>query len=309
MNKFKIVLIIIICSVVSKGYSQYTFTSYKHKYFTQFFSTETLIPITGIESIDNKVKEKLAREWAFTKLRFVPLNEIYRYTESDNVSIIDLFSFDVNAAYGNTSLCLYIPAKLNDTRMTNVIAASPIKCGFSGNKKFMSECDYEQLGYKIDILLTQLIEVVEFTKKEKYIPTLAHVSGVNKYIEKYNEEIIKTTQALTPKTLLLSESFLNPKMNAIKFKQLYSYNCKIVSQNEYEEIVNSNNKEYLILLQGNVPNSIISVFDFEKMKTLYIGLNFAKTPLARISKLSKLNEKQVKRLNAHMNKLALAKKD
>lgn len=302
MKNIRSFLTIIICLLVSELDAQYSYTSYKNYWFKKFLTTETLVPITGIQSVDNKIRETLSEHWTYTELRYVPVDDLDDYKETDNVSIINLFSYNINNAFGNTSLCLYIPTNIDETRLTNVIASVPIKCGFSYKENFEAECGFEQIDYKISILLKQLIEVIEFVVNEKYKPTLAHVTGINKYVEEFNHKV-KSIYHVKYKTLLLSDDFFNNKMDPTKFKKYYKLDFKIVDEKEYQEIVNSESEEYLILTQSNIPNNIITVFDFEKRETLYIGLNFAKSPFTTVSKMSRLNRKQVKRLNKHIQKI------
>jgi len=303
MKNLGLMMVITIILFVNKGFSQYTFTSYKHSYFEKFLSSETLVPITGIQNIDSIIKETLDRDWKFTKLKFVPINEIEQFSKNGNVSIINLLPIQFGN-FGNSSLCLYVPGNFNITRMTNVISSVPIKCGFSGDKKYNTECSFEQIGYKIDILFVQLIEVIKFMKEEKYIPLGAHITGVNKYVNLYNKKIAKSNLDIKLKTLLINENFFNNKMDSVIFKKYYSYKFKVVTENEYQKIISSDNENYFVMLQSNIPNSVISVFDLQINKTLFIDLNFQKNPFTSSAKLRKLNLKQVKKLDAQIEKIA-----
>ena len=200
-------LIIIICSITFQGYSQYSLSYHVSSFLKTFSTTETLVPIIGIDSIDNKIKKTLEDNWTFTKLRFVPINELDEFDNAPNVSIINLLTIiwyvsgsDVNSGRGNTSLCFYIPANIQDTRMSNIIASIPIQCTFPFLDGFCTECKFEQINYKIDILLMQLIEVVNFASSETYEMAVVH-DRLKQYTKKYNKKIIRDNK------ICLSASF------------------------------------------------------------------------------------------------------
>lgn len=306
MKHFKAILLISLFLMASNAFCQYSFTSHRNKHFKKFFLTETIIPVTGFQTYDRKMREGLEKNWTFTKLKFVPASEMETYKNDKSVSILDLFSFEIDGTFGNTSLSVYIPGNIDDTRLTNVIASIPIKCSFSKRDNFLSECGYELIDYKIDILLAQLIEVIDFTRKEKYKPTLAHVTGISKYVNKYNKNVLETNVNPSPKPLLVSESFFGDELDAKDFGKFYKGNFKIVSQIEYKDILNSSQGEYLVMLHSNIPNSIISVFDLETKKTLYIGVNFGKSPIPSRTNMFNFTGKQVEEFDNHSKKLTLS---
>jgi hypothetical protein len=303
-------LTIIICLITFQGYAQYSLAhpTSESSYLHEFYSTETLVPIVGIDSIDAKIKKTLEDYWTFTKLKFVPLDEL---DEIQYVSRINLFTHimyaagsDPSTGLGATSLSLYIPADIQVTGMRNVIASVPIQCTFPFDDEFSIECGYEQIGYKIDILLIQLIEVVKFVNSEEYRPMLADFSGMVKYVEKYNKAVIKKHEKTQIKPLLMNENFFNEKLDSASFKRFYRNEIKIVDDHQYEEILNSDNNKYLVMLRGNNPSSVFSIFDLETRKTLYIGIYLGKLPFIRFPKYCQLNKKQIIHLNKHMKRLA-----
>ena len=54
-------------------------------------------------------------------------------------------------------------------------------------------------------------------------------------------------------------------------------------------------------LKYNTPNGTLNVYDFECQCTVFINLNFAKSPTPSKSKLTRLNAGQVKELNKYMS--------
>ena len=85
-------LTIIICLITFQGYAQYSLAhpTSESSYLHEFYSTETLVPIVGIDSIDAKIKKTLEDYWTFTKLKFVPLDEL---DEIQYVSRINLLNY------------------------------------------------------------------------------------------------------------------------------------------------------------------------------------------------------------------------
>jgi len=275
------------------------------KYFKEFKESTTVIPLTGDEEIDAKIKKVFENKWTFTKLKYVDLKSIGKYYK-EGYSIINITTFTIdNGVIENTSLCLYLPDyNINSTRMLNVIASVPINCSSSrGNKKYTyeNECVYQDIAYKLDILYEQIIEIVNFVEEEKYKPVLAHFSGINKYAKLFNKKRQKTLRFKKSKTLILPAKVFSDKYTEEDFKENYNYDFEVLSDKNYKKAINAKNPEHLILFFNNTPNGTLNVYDFECQCTVFINLNFAKSPTPSKSKLTRLNAGQVKELNKYMS--------
>lgn len=79
MKHVKVILLISLFLMASNAFCQYSFTSHRNKHFKKFFLTETIIPVTGFQTYDRKMREGLEKNWTFTKLKFVPASEMETY--------------------------------------------------------------------------------------------------------------------------------------------------------------------------------------------------------------------------------------
>lgn len=302
--KSSIFLIFLFFSYSVSG--QYSFTSYKLKYFEEFKESVTVIPLTGNEVLDEAIKQKLKIKWKFTKLKYVNLENIQMY-HREGYSIINISTFAIDGGLENTSFCLFLPHyEVNRTRMTNVIASVPIDCSsIRGRDKYTydSECEFPQILYKLEVLYDQLIEIVNFVEDAKYKPSLAHFTGINKYVKSYNKKVIEEVRFKSEKILIIPSKVFSEKYTKEDFENDYDFKFQVLGNTEYYNAIKSNQKEYLILFFNNSPNGVINVYDIENQNTIFIDLNFANSPAPNKSKLTRLNSSQIKRLNSCISEL------
>ncbi|MEM6803450.1 MAG: hypothetical protein AAF696_18730 [Bacteroidota bacterium] len=272
--------------------------------------------MTGVEEADAKIKRLIDEKWNFNEVRYIN-PRIRKFHEGDefSFSVLELDNTEItdevtttyadgsvsqstSGYYGHKSLSLFFIADKESTRMSNIIATVPIDCWLYKSGKSEGECNADQIAYKYDILINQLIETVNFTKKHSYSPTLAHVTGYHKYAKAYNKRAKAHFELKEKKTLLIYEGIFNKKYTSSDFSKNYKFPHKIVDRSEYESIILEASEDYLILLKGQAPKAILSVYDLQKKETLFMDVNY--NAVGNYWREIRVNKGQVSRLNKHM---------
>ncbi len=257
------------------GYSQYSFTAHKHKYFKQFKANKTIVFLTGDEVFDEVLKEAVDKHWKHTEYQFADAEDERKYNNPDKYNFLSFFGFSVEGVSSN-GWAVYLPdLSLNSTRMTNVIAYVPIDySNTASGKQFGEDKDIFGLFYKIEVMIKGLVDVINFVEQEKYRPTLAHVTGIKKFAEKYNKTYHYKNR-LKKKTLLISERILDERFTLAKLKKAYPHKIKVLPQEEYEALIFEKPKEYVGLFSNHMPNKAFFLYDFEQDRITFMNLNIA----------------------------------
>jgi hypothetical protein len=306
----KILCLLCFAISISSAFAQYSYTAHDDSNYATFFTTKTGVRLTGVASIDTKIKKTLADAWSFTEIVYIKPYEGFQGNDCGSVirlvpvSAID--SYTAGVIYEYTSLCVILPGATDVSRMTNVIASVPVKCTNSpGRASFMQECTFDQIGYKIDVLLKQLIEVISFVGEHEYTPKIGNAIGINKYVRQFNKVRRKEGRTLSgSKTLIVNKSAFTKYFRKEDFRSLYSFPIRIVEEHEYKDILESKGTEYMILLTGNTPTTTLSVYDFESDKTLFIDLNWSPGN-PKEKRAFRLNSAQVIALNYQILKIII----
>ncbi|MEL6674652.1 MAG: hypothetical protein AAFR61_20750 [Bacteroidota bacterium] len=269
-----------------------------------FFQSTTLVPILGIPDVDARIKKVMEDQWTFTKFQFVPYEDLDRVAEegdekSTSKISIDTYYFD--GTFVTTCLNVAMPGNPQFTRMRNVIASVPLNCGQLNRKQFGDACSYEANAYKMDIMILQLMEIITFVREQAYKPRQAHLSGVQKYVSKFNEWVQANPPQTEKKPLLVSQAFFTDKFSSGDFDKWYKGPIKFVSQEEYERIIKERSLAYYYLFFGQDPRVILSVFDPESQRTLFLDSNYAKS--TTFGKMVRMSAAQIKRLQAQLGSL------
>jgi phage-related tail protein len=120
----------LLCHLSSQA--QVSWCSPKGDEFQEFLKSTTIVPITGINSVDSTLREVLNEKWQVTKLKFVPIQDMLSYSvgknvESNLLSILNIVT--VSSLWSKrTSLTVFLPIEdPKDLGLNNLIASVPLR--------------------------------------------------------------------------------------------------------------------------------------------------------------------------------------
>lgn len=272
------ILVLLLTLVISySSYAQFSFTSYKTSYFKEFWDNETVVALTGIKEIDDKIVDAVEEYWRHTGFEFVNLEDLTEIDEKEGTNIIAPYGYTIDQVFTTRGWAVYTSGvDINRSRLTNVLAYIPVDFGIKGKKTLGTEKYLKDQVYKMDIIIKSLSDIIQFVYDENYKPTLAHVSGVNKYVKEYNKQFFNPND-LRGKTLLISQTSLSKKFTLEDLQSVYTGSIKVVSKAEFAEIVESADDNYVAVISSFLPNRAMCLFDFESNRIIYIDLNFGKS--------------------------------
>lgn len=293
------ILLCIICNSVT--FSQNSFTSYDSEMFLNFFNTTTYVQLSGDVSIDEKIKKTLNEKWNFTKIKYVNTDSLpQKLNATESMLLIETIEITRTSTNPKiptkinyfTNLCIRMSGDIDSVNMTNVISSVPLFCDGNEERK-AKECSFQEVDYKIEILLNQLIEVITFTKEDKISSSYTWYS---RYINQFNKKCLKTCSFNQSKKLLICEDIFNDNFTKKDFECKFPF--EIVDRETYKQKIQFNKPDYIVLLSGiDFYNSfVLSLYDLELNKTLYIDCNIN-------TKRLEFNKNQVKSLSDQLEKL------
>jgi hypothetical protein len=298
MNQF-LGAIVFCFSIVSVGRTQLSFSSYKNPSFQQFFNTTTYVELSGRAELDEKIKKTLGEHWRFTNIKYAlrdSLPTLLESTESklsvEVITVIRSQKGKPDRAEYFTNLCLRISKKKTSKKMTEIIASVPLFCNQTGEGK-AKECSLIDVAFKIDRLLLQIIETVNFVKNENVKSSVVTYSG--KFVKKFNESAVLKHDLIVNRKLIVCETFFSLRFSRDDFESVYKYPFIIVEQAKYKQACDS--KDLVLFAGYDLKNAFVfSIYDMDANKTLFVDVGKGKNKAL-------MSQKQVKKWNIQYEKL------
>jgi len=201
----------------------------KREDLQKFFKTKTLVVLepNPMSSYNFYIKDAIKREWNITPYDFIEASEYEKMRKDPQYSFITLddvyFAKDKSKAK-YTFICLSLGGNYHSTSDMPQLATFPLS--YRGVEE-------QYYAYKLGPIIHFIQNHVKLTND---IPTLKPVNIINYY----NRE----APSMKDKTLYLMPSDLSKDINTeAKFKKIYPYNFKFVTQEELEEIIKNQTKD------------------------------------------------------------------
>jgi len=224
----KILSFIIISLLVSSVFAQREVA--KKEYLQKFFKTKTLVVLepNPMSTYNFEIKEAMKREWKITEYDFIQVPDYEKKRKDPKYSFITLddITFDrdkTKAKY--TFICLSLGGKEFKTT-----SSMPQLVTFPLSYRGVEE---EYYSYKLGPILHFMQNHVQLTND---VPSLKPINIVGYYQ--------KHAPSMKDKTLYLMKENLSKDINTeSKFKKIYPYKFKFVTQEELAEVINNRKKD------------------------------------------------------------------
>ena len=282
--------------------SQYSFSNHENIHFTDFFESTLFYVETGIKDVDEAIEASLKKRWQLTPFLCVTEEE---FKEQRTVKFCNLGFFTYRLEdMRSPNLAVFLPnyyGSLYGGDLKNVVAAVPIDCGETNSLGALgNECDFSKMTYRIDLMILQLIEVIEFVKENKYETRETAHFGIDDYIRSYNSVF---SEKVEYKKILVNEEIFKLSFTQDDFKSLAKFQFQIVDGEEYRDLINKRNRDYFYLITAHNPMLVASVYDPEIERTLFLQMNYKFGPWLNSKKRASFGRKFVKNLNDNLSKI------
>ena len=202
----------------------------KKEYLEAFTKTKTMVVLepNPMSTYNFEIKDAMSREWKITEYEYISVQDYEKMRKDSKYSFITLddveFKKDkTKAKY--TFICLSLGGK--DFKTTSDM---PQLVTFPLSYRNVEE---EYYAYKLGPILHFMQNHIELTKTNPNVK----VTNIVAYYKKH-------TPSMKNKTLYLMKENLSNDLNTeSKFKKIYPYKFKFVTQEELAEVINSRQKD------------------------------------------------------------------
>lgn len=252
-------------------WAQYTLISSKHKNFEAFLHSPVTVVLTGNLDLDASLKLAIAAHWHQTQVIYPSTQAeldaakfVLRYMTIEKVD-----DYSVRERWSGWAVQYRDPAVQTTEFDTNTLIAF-----------VAGECHFPQAGpdfqepsdcnYRINVIITQLNEVIDFLKTANY--SGKSWTGLMRYSGAFNKTRNATLSGR--KTLLVNRDIFNKRVSEEDFKKVYKHPVEIVDNEEYMRLIGEGNKDVNYLIVEFSAAVVVSVFDPELNRTLYVNMVF-----------------------------------
>ncbi|MFY9310029.1 MAG: hypothetical protein WAQ28_13365 [Bacteroidia bacterium] len=248
----RIILLLCICFLTLKSKSQ--IVAQDHEGLATFLNSTLYVPITGYKEFDEALQSAFKKYWKITPYKMANEAE-YSALEKENKKRKGKQSFLFELSYSSFSI----------TRTSYV---STFYQGTEGYDFYDKTKKFNHAKYRIDYVVKLMNDAITLVKNNKLGPAPGNSTLSSPLRDELCKLFSENAKVIKDKTLILNRDmkFLRTEIYDEKiFAKYYPYSYKFVSEDEFNDILKGEQKEYVCFIPSyNLDDEVnkISAYEF-----------------------------------------------